>query len=230
MTVDQTDTSGEMATDACGKVDCAPMRAPPRASLVRRALALEYLTVGWNVVEGVIAIGAALAAGSVALFAFGIDSFVESTSGAILIWRLLAERHARDAASIERLEHRARRLVAVSLFALAAWVTFDAAKALWSGERPDASMIGTVLTAVSVVVMQWLARAKRRIARELGSRALEADSFQTTACVYLSIAALAGIALNAALGWWWADSVSALVIAALVVREGKEAWEGRDCC
>lgn len=223
------DTCTATGADACGKAGCAPVAAP-RASLLRRALALEYLTVGWNVVEGAIALGAALLAGSVALLAFGIDSFVESTSGAVLIWRLLAERRARDAATIERIEHRARRLVAVSLFALAAWVAFDASKALWFGERPDPSIIGIVLTSVSIVVMQWLARAKRRIAHQLGSRALEADSFQTTACVYLSIAALAGIALNAALGWWWADPVSALVIAALALREGKEAWEGRDCC
>lgn len=227
--VNGSDTCTATGTDTCGKSGCAPVMAP-RASLVRKALGLEYLTVGWNVVEGVVAVGAALAAGSVALLAFGIDSFVESTSGAVLIWRLLAERRTRDAAAIERIEHRARRLVAVSLFALAAWVTFDAVNALWSGEHPDASIVGIVLTAVSVVVMQWLARAKRRVAQQLGSRALEADSFQTTACVYLSIAALAGVTLNAALGWWWADPVAALGIAVLVIREGKEAWEGRECC
>lgn len=223
------DTRDEAKTDGCDNGGCAAVAAP-RASLLRRALALEYLTVGWNIVEGVIAVGAALAAGSVALLAFGIDSFVESTSGAILIWRLWAERHARDPAAIERLEHRARRLVAISLFALAAWVAFDAVTSLWKSERPDASVLGIVLTSVSVVVMQWLARAKQRVARQLGSRALEADSFQTTACLYLSIAALVGVGLNAALGWWWADPVSAVVIATLVVREGKEAWQGRDCC
>lgn len=227
--VNGSDTCTATGTDTCGKAGCAPVMAP-RASLVRKALGLEYLTVGWNVVEGVVAVGAALAAGSVALLAFGIDSFVESTSGAVLIWRLLAERRTRDAAAIERIEHRARRLVAVSLFALAAWVAFDAVNALWSGEHPDASIVGIVLTAVSVVVMQWLARAKRRVAQQLGSRALEADSFQTTACVYLSIAALAGVTLNATLGWWWADPVAALGIAVLVIREGKEAWEGRECC
>ncbi len=205
--------------------------AATREDSLRTALRLEYLTIGWNVVEGVVAVWAALAAGSVALLGFGIDSFVESASGAVLVWRLLAEaRGGLGEAAIETIEHRARRWVGVSLFALAAWIAFDAVSSLWKGERPEVSIVGIVLTAVSIVVMHWLARAKRRAATELGSQALRADAFQTTACVYLSIAALAGISLNAALGWWWADPVAALVIAALVLREGREAWEGRDCC
>ena len=151
--------------------------APERAALLKRGLVLEYLTVGWNVVEGVIAVGAALAAGSVALLGFGIDSFVESTSGSILIWRLLAEQRSNDEERIERVEHRARLLVAASLFLLAAFIAFDAVRTLVGDERPQASPVGIALTSVSLAVMWWLAREKRQVAIALGSRAMEADSF-----------------------------------------------------
>jgi divalent metal cation (Fe/Co/Zn/Cd) transporter len=203
--------------------------APSRALLVRRALRLEWLTVGWNIVEGVIAVGAALAAGSVALLGFGIDSFVETASGAVMLWRFGAEAKARNHEEIERLEHRALRLVGFSLFALAAWVGFDAARTLWAQERPSPSAVGIALTSVSIVAMQWLARAKRRTAAQLGSRALQADAFQTTACFWLSVVTLAGIALNAALGWWWADPVAALAMVPLILKEGREAWRGEEC-
>jgi divalent metal cation (Fe/Co/Zn/Cd) transporter len=196
--------------------------ARSRAGTVARALRLEYLTVGWNVVEGVVAIAAALAAGSVALLAFGIDSFVECASGLILIWRLRAERTARDRAAIERLDRRAHQLVGWSLFVLAAWV----GHALWTAERPAPSAVGIGLLLVSIAAMGWLARAKRRAAAALGSRALAADSFQTSACFWLSVIGLAGITANAALGWWWADPVAALGIAALLVREGREGLRG----
>jgi divalent metal cation (Fe/Co/Zn/Cd) transporter len=197
---------------------------------LRSALRLEYFTVGWNVVEGLIAITAALVAGSVALLGFGIDSFVESLSGSVLIWRLRAEGKTRDHEEIERIEHRARKLVAISLFTLAAYVAIDAGKALWASEKPNVSIVGIVLTAVSLVVMRWLAWAKRKVARGLGSRAMEADAFQTTACFWLSAVTLGGIALNALLGWWWADPVAALGMTYFLVREGREAWEGRDDC
>jgi divalent metal cation (Fe/Co/Zn/Cd) transporter len=194
-------------------------------------LKLEWLTVGWNLLEGLIAMAAALMVGSVALLGFGIDSFVESASGAILIWRLLAEkRNSVDHHAIERLDRRARRLVAISLFALALYVAGDAGFSLWRAERPGVSPAGIGLTILSLVVMVWLARAKRRTAAALGSRALEADAFQTTACWWLSLVALAGIGLNAALGWWWADPVAALGMTPLLVREGIEAWRGEDCC
>jgi divalent metal cation (Fe/Co/Zn/Cd) transporter len=201
-----------------------------RVAMLRRGLWLEYLTVGWNVIEGVIAIAAGARAGSVALVAFGIDSFVECASGGVLIWRLLAEKGTTSAERIEQLERSARRLVGVSLFLLAAYVTLDAVKALVERERPDASLVGIVLTTISVAVMFWLAAAKRRAAAALGSSALRADAAQTMACWQLSLAALCGVGLNWALGWWWADPVAALAIAALVVREGREAWQGRDCC
>jgi divalent metal cation (Fe/Co/Zn/Cd) transporter len=202
---------------------------PQRAGLLRRALLLELLTVGWNIAEGVIAVAAALAAGSVALLGFGIDSFVESFSGGILLWRLRAERREMSRAEIERLDGRARKLVAVSLFLLAAWVAFDAARSLWERERPEASLVGIALTAVSMFVMLWLGRAKRRAAAALGSRALEADAFQTTACWWLSVITLAGIGLNALLGWWWADPVAALAMTLPIAFEGREAWRGEEC-
>lgn len=191
---------------------------------------LEWLTVGWNVLEGLIAVAAALAAGSVALLGFGIDSFVESASGGILIWRLLAEKRAVDHQAVERLDRRARRLVAISLFALALYVAIDASFSLWRAERPGASPVGIVVTILSMLVMVWLARAKRRAAVALGSRALEADAFQATACWWLSLITLAGIGLNAAFGWWWADPVAALGMTLLLIREGAEAWRGEDCC
>jgi divalent metal cation (Fe/Co/Zn/Cd) transporter len=203
-----------------------------RQALLDRAMRLEYLTVAWNVVEGVVAVAAAVAAGSVALLGFGIDSFVESASGGILIWRLLAERRATDAHEVEALDRRAHKLVAFSLFALAAWVAFDATKAFVKEERPEPSVVGIAVTAISIGLMMWLARAKRRTARALGSRALEADSFQTTACWWLSVITLAGIALNAALGWWWADPVAALAMTYFLMKEGRQAWkaEADDCC
>jgi divalent metal cation (Fe/Co/Zn/Cd) transporter len=206
--------------------------AIPRESLLRRALRLEYLTVAWNVVEGVVAVTAALLTGSVALLGFGVDSFVESGSALVLVWRLRVEHAGRLGPDrIEALEHRASRLVGFSLFLLGGYVALDAAWTLWRGNRPEFSLVGVVLTAISLAVMLWLARAKRRAARALGSRALESDAFQTTACWWLSLSTLVGVGLNGALGWWWADPAAALVVAALVVREGREAWAGeRDCC
>jgi len=200
-----------------------------RQALVRRGLHLEYLTIGWNLVEGTIAVLAALAAGSVALLGFGVDSFVESVSGAVLVWRLKGEREGASHQQIKKLDLQAHRLVSVSLFLLAAYVAVDASLALWNREQPAPSMVGIALTLVSICVMLWLARAKRQTAAGLGSRALEADAFQTTACFWLSVIALTGIGLNAALGWWWADPVAALGMTPLLVREGSEAWRGEDC-
>lgn len=200
-----------------------------RTALVRVGLRLEYLTVTWNVVEGIIAVAAAVAAGSVVLLAFGIDSFVESSSGAILIWRLLAERRGADHETIERREHRARKLVAVSLLALAAFVMLDGSLSLVQRERPQASPVGIGLTAVSLGVMWWLGRVKYRVAHQLGSRALEADAFQTMACWWLSLVALGGLALNASFEWWWADPLAAIGAACFIGREGVKAWRGDPC-
>lgn len=203
---------------------------PERGRLLNRGLVLEYITIGWNLIEGVIAVLAALAAGSVALLGFGIDSFVESASGFVLLWRLLSERRGVSGDRIARLDHRAHRFVALSLFALALYVAIDASLALLHREVPKPSTVGMVLTSISILVMLWLGRAKRRVAAALGSRAMEADAFQTTACWWLSVSALAGLGLNALWRWWWADPVAALVMAVLIVREGWEAWRGQECC
>jgi divalent metal cation (Fe/Co/Zn/Cd) transporter len=203
---------------------------PERPRLLRRALRLEYLTVGWNIVEGLIAIAAAVAAGSVALLGFGIDSFVESASGSVLIWRLLAERRA-DEDDLERIEHverRAQRFVAASLALLAAYIAWDSTTSLLAGERPEPSLVGILLAAVSLVVMWWLARQKRSVSIALGSRAMAADAFQTDACFWLSLFLLVGIGANALFGWWWADPVAALGMTVLIAREALEAWRGED--
>lgn len=201
-----------------------------RAGSLRRGLQLEYLTVAWNIVEGAVAVTAALAAGSVALLGFGVDSFVESISGAVLIWRLRAERGGdrEDQESIAAIERYAERLVGISFFMLAAYVAGDAAWSLLERSQPEASPVGMVLLSVSIGVMLWLGAAKRRTADALGSRALRADAAQTLACWRLSVIALAGIGLNAAFGWWRADPVAALGISVLFVLEGLEAWRGED--
>lgn len=199
-----------------------------RAGLLRHGLLLEYLTVGWNIIEGLIAIGAGIVSGSVALVGFGMDSFIESISGTVLIWRLREERRGATDERIELVERRAEKLVGAAFLVLAAYVTFEALRSLIGGEAPDASPVGIVLTAVSIPVMLWLAAAKRRTGEALGSRALIADSKQTRACWYLSVVALAGLVANAVLGWWWADPLAALGIAVLLVREGWEAVRGED--
>ncbi|MGC4119945.1 MAG: cation transporter [Myxococcales bacterium] len=222
---DAPEPSVEKESCGCG----GACHASERAELVQHSLKLEYFTVGWNIIEGLVSVAAALAAGSVALLGFGIDSFVETTSGAILIWRLLAERKARSHEEIERLDQRAHKLVGLSLFLLAAYVAFDAAHALYQQERPEPTLVGIGITTLSLAMMGWLARAKRRAARGLGSKALEADSFQTTACFWLSLITLGGIGLNAMLGWWWADPVAALAMTWFLVAEGRQAWRGEDC-
>ena len=200
-----------------------------RPITLKRGLRLEYLTVGWNVLEGIIAVGAGIAAGSIALIGFGVDSFVETISGAVIIWRLMAETRGRhDDEAIERIEQRAERLVGVAFMLLAAYVAFEAVRSLINRDAPEASPVGIALTALSIVVMLWLARAKRRVGESLGSRAMIADAQQTYACWYLSVVTLAGLALNAVFGFWWADPVAALGIAVLLVREGIEALNGED--
>jgi divalent metal cation (Fe/Co/Zn/Cd) transporter len=197
-----------------------------REAAVVRGIALEYLTVGWNVLEGIVAIVSGTLAGSVALIGFGIDSGIESASGGILLWRLHSERRGQNA---ETLERRALQLVGVSFLLLAAYIAFDAAKTLLFRERPERSIIGMVLSVLSLVVMPLLARAKCKTAGQLNSRALRADSRQTSICAYLSAILLGGLLLNALLGWWWADPVAALVMVPMIVNEGREAMRGEAC-
>jgi divalent metal cation (Fe/Co/Zn/Cd) transporter len=192
---------------------------------------LAWFTVGWNIAEGVAAIAAAVAAGSSALLGFGLDSAVESLSASVLLWRLYAE--GSDPTRAQEVEHRALRQIGVTFFVLAAFVAVDSARSLLGHARPHPSVVGIVVTVVSIGVMLRLARAKRTVGVALGSRAVEADSGQTSACVYLSIVVLAGLALNAALGWWWADPLAALGVVIVLVREGREAAHAErvdDCC
>ena len=199
-----------------------------RPALLRRALRLEYLTVGWNIIEGVIAIAAATASGSVALLGFGIDSFVESASGSVMIWRLLAERNAADEERIEQVERRARKLVAGSLVLLAAYIAWDSITSILAGDRPQPSLVGILLAIASLSVMWWLARQKRSVGSALGSRAMTADAFQTDACFWLSLFLLVGIGANAVFGFWWADPLAALGMTVFIGREALEAWRGEE--
>ena len=194
-----------------------------RAHHLRRGRRLEYFTLGWNMVEAGVAIGAGWLTGSIALVGFGVDSLIESTSGAILLWRLASPAHD------ESRERLALRLVGISFFLLAAYVCFEAIKSLLAAEPPKASVVGIVLAAVSLIVMPLLARAKRRVAADLSSHALKADSRQTDICAYLSAILLGGLVLNALFGWWWADPVAALIMVPIIAREGFEAWQGEVC-
>jgi divalent metal cation (Fe/Co/Zn/Cd) transporter len=201
--------------------------ANPRTSAVKRGLALNYLTIGYNVVEAIVALGAGIVAGSVALVGFGLDSVIEVTASGAAQWRLRADL---DAARRERVERTTLRIIGWSFLALAAYVVYDSANALLRREPPERSVVGLVLLALSAVVMPVLARAKRRIARAMTSRALEAEAMQTSLCAYLSVIALAGVALNAALGWWWADPVAALAMAPIIAKEGVEGVRGESHC
>jgi divalent metal cation (Fe/Co/Zn/Cd) transporter len=188
---------------------------------IRRGRRLEYLTIAWNSAEAAVALIAGLLAGSIALVGFGLDSVIEVFSGAIVLWRLFADN--------ERAERLALKVVGVSFLALAAYVAFDSIKALWLREAPERSLPGIVLAAVSLLVMPLLARAKRRVAARIGSRALHADSRQTDLCAYLSAILLGGLLLNALLGWWWADPVAGLVMTPIIANEGRGALRGKGC-
>lgn len=197
-----------------------------RREHVRRGRWLEYLTVGWNSLEGIIAVGAGLIAGSIALVGFGLDSAIEVTSGLALLWRLHMDAPERR----ERAERVALKVVGFSFLALAAYVAFDAVKALVTREPPEASYVGIAVAALSLIVMPFLARAKRRVAAKINSRALEADSRQTDICAYLSAILLGGLILNALFGWWWADPFAALLMTPIIGKEGVEALRGETCC
>jgi divalent metal cation (Fe/Co/Zn/Cd) transporter len=200
--------------------------AMDRPALIRRGKQLEYATIGYNSLEGIIAISAGLLAGSVALVGFGFDSVIEVISGATLLWRLYADV---DEERRELVEQRALRIVGWSFLLLAAYVTFDAGKALIRREPPDESMIGIGIAALSLVIMPLLVRAKRRVAAAIGSKALDADATQTALCTYLSAILLGGLLLNALVGWWWADPVAALVMVPIIVKEGLEGIRGERC-
>lgn len=194
-----------------------------RQALLRRGRALELFTVVWNSAEGLVSVALGLLAGSIALVGFGADSFIETASGLVLLWRLQTRR---DAEAAERAEVTALRLVGASLLLLAAYVTYDAALTLIRRHPPDVSIAGIAVAMISLAVMPLLARGKRRIAAALNSPALRADALQTLICMYLSAILLAGLTLNALLGWWWADPIAALAMVPFIAREGREAWRG----
>jgi len=221
-----------MGANDRGAVMSSESVARSRAALVQRGLVLNWATIGYNVVEAIVAIGAGLVSGSVALLGFGLDSVIEVTASGAAQWRLRADF---DAPRRERAERASLRIIGWSFLALAAYVVYESADALLGREPPERSVVGLVLLALSAVVMPVLARAKRRVARAMTSRALEADATQTSLCAYLSVIALAGVALNAALGWWWADPVAALAMVPIIAKEGIEGARGQaqcadDCC
>lgn len=195
--------------------------------LHRRALLLSYLTVGYNLLEGAVSLLAAGLSGSPALLGFGLDSFVESLSGMVVLWRF--RQHGRvTVAEEERVERRATRFVAVTFFILAAYVLHEALGHLRRGEPPEASGLGIAIAVASLLVMPLLARAKLRTGQALGSRSLIADAKETLACLWLSVALLMGLLLNAVAGLWWADPVAGLFIVAFLVREGAETWRDEE--
>ena len=198
-----------------------------RSKLVARGRYLEYFTIGYNSLEGLIAVVAGLTAGSIALVGFGFDSLIEVTSGAALVWRLHLDA---DESRRERIEKITLRIVGVCFLLLAVYVSYDSIKSLLWREEPRESIPGIVLAIASLIVMPLLVRAKRKVARGIKSGALMADSKQTALCTYLSAILLLGLLLNAFLGWWWADPVAALVMVPIIVKEGIEALRGETCC
>lgn len=194
-----------------------------RSALLGRGIRLELLTIAWNALEAVVAIGAGMAAGSVALVGFGLDSVIESISGVALHRRLSFEFRGATKEESEESERHALWFVGISFYLIAAYVAYDAVSSLITRTAPDESYVGIVLAALSLVAMPLLAWAKRRTGKALHSRALVADAAETLVCAYLSFALLLGLALNAAKGWWWADPAAALLMLPLIMREGMEA-------
>jgi divalent metal cation (Fe/Co/Zn/Cd) transporter len=198
-----------------------------RARLVRRAKLLAWGGNAWHFVEFAIAVGAGVAAGSIALVGFGIDSLIESLAGFIIIWRFASRRSRSETA-----ERHAQQLIAASYAILVVYIVVEATRSLVGGEQPEASWVGIGLAAFTAPTMPLLARAKRRVGHQLGSAATVSEAEQNQICAYLSIALLVGLLANALAGWWWADPAAALVIAAVAAKEGVESWKGDgcDCC
>jgi len=210
--------------------DMAATSASDREAFVRRGRYLECFTVSWNAAEGLVAVVAGALAGSISLVGFGIDSFIEVTSGAALLWRMSvdAEIQWRD-----RNERRALTIVGACFVALAFYIAYESAIDLWSKKAPERSIPGIVLACVSLIAMPLLSRAKRKVGRGLGSAAMHADAKQTEFCTYLSAILLAGLLLNALFGLWWADPIAGLAMVPIIAKEGVEGLRGKvctDCC
>ncbi|WP_031108195.1 cation diffusion facilitator family transporter [Streptomyces sp. NRRL S-146] len=194
----------------------------------RRAVRYAKFTVGYNVIEGIIAISAGAVAGAVSLIGFGVDSGIEVAAAVVVLVRLLAE--IRGGEADEAKERRALKFIAITFFALAGYVTVEGVRDLVSGEKPDTSLVGIALTGLSIIIMPWLARAKRKAGQEMNSRLVVADAAETKLCAWLSVSTFAGLVAFALFGWTWLDPVAGFVIAAFAIMEGKEAWEGELVC
>ena len=207
------------------------------ARALRSGIAIEWWTIGWMTVEAVVSLGAGVAAGSVALVAFGADSVIELISAGVLLRRLGLEQAGGSASSVETVERRAAAVVGGLLFALALWVVASTGRDLLVRARPETSLAGLLLAAASSVVMPWIVATKRRVATRIRSAALKADAACGIVCAYMAVTLLIGLGLRALFGWWWADPLAALGIVYFVVREGWEAIEaargrtnGCGCC
>jgi len=198
-----------------------------RAPLVRRGRALSWLTLVCVTIEAVVSIGAGVSAGSIALMGFGVDSIIELAASATAIWLLNADAYEADR---ERAELRALRIIGALFVALTIYVAWGAARMLLTRQRPEESLAGVLVAAASLIVMPLLARAKRKVAVGLGSRALQSEAQQTQLCTYLSAILLGGLILNGAFGWWWADPVAALLMVPIIAKEGFDALRGRHAC
>ena len=196
-----------------------------RAALEKRARTLAWVGIGWHVAEFAVAIAAGVAAGSIALIGFGADSFIEALAGIVVLWLFTGTRRGSHSA-----ERRAQQLIAVSFFMLAVYIAVESARALAGGDRPQASWIGIGLAVITAVTMPLLASVKRRVGNQLHSSAAIKEASQTQLCAYLSVALLLGLGANALAGWWWADPLAALAIAAVAVNEGRASWRGEGCC
>jgi divalent metal cation (Fe/Co/Zn/Cd) transporter len=204
-----------------------PPKTPNRQDLVRRGRRLEYFTVIWNSLEALVSIIAGLIAGSVALVGFGLDSVIEVTSGAALLWRL---HHDLDHYRREQVERTTLKMVGWCFIVLAAYILYESASTLIRRQAPERSIVGILIAAAAVVVMPVLASAKRHVATGIGSAAMHADSRQTDFCAYLSGILLVGLVMNAILGWWWADPVAGLLMVPIIAKEGINGLKGESCC
>ena len=205
----------------------AAILAGMRASAARTGRQLQYASIGWNCLEAVVAVGSGALAGSIALVGFGVDSTIEVTASAAALWRLARDG---DHCAREAAERRTRYIVGACFLALAAWVLYESVTTLLAREAAGVSAVGIALAGLSLIVMPVLVRLKRRVARRLGSQALEAESRQTLLCAVLSAILLIGLGLNAAAGWWWADPAAGLAMTPLIAREGWQALHGHACC
>jgi divalent metal cation (Fe/Co/Zn/Cd) transporter len=197
-----------------------------RTAAVRRGRKLEYFTIAWNAVEGLVAIGAGMIAGSISLVGFGIDSFIEVTSGSVLLWRMSVDADVSERASNEK---RALRFVGICFLLLAAYIAYESVSDLFARRAPEHSVPGIILACASLIVMPLLSRAKRKVGRTLGSAAMHADARQTEFCTYLSAILLLGLLLNSFFDLWWADPVAAIVMVPIIAKEGVEGLQGKAC-